>query len=332
MLFGRNSRRSSRFTRWLNAGFLPVLRVHFDTPDDPDPGTGGTGGTGGAAGTGTGNPPAANPGTGGTGNGGGDRVPDLLRERKKLRAAWKAMLRGMGLDPETVTIRNTGDASDPVRIEGIPDLDQRLALARAVGTGTGTGKKGNVSVELATAQSQRDTFKKQVDALVRYIKRTALIEPIRAECVRQHAIDDDDGRFDDIVSQLAPSGKVEIEFDTDDVTAEPEVSVYYVGADGKTPLVTQSGAPATAATLVADLLTKRPKYRQSNFRSGPGAGGSQVGTNSNGSNGTNGKGRAVGQAVTTPARPGTGNPQEDQREHSRKQVAQMFGIDPDELQ
>jgi hypothetical protein len=305
MFFGPKSRRSTRFGRWLTSPLMPVLilrGVHFDTPDDD--GLDGDGTPAGGTGAAPAAPAAAPAATNGNGHSDDPRLRQAIGERKKARAAFRALLRGMGLDPEQIRAVNTGDAANPIRFEGAPDLDQRLQLARAAGAAgapaAARNRAGGVAgVDLATAQSQAAAYKAQVDALTRYIKRTAVIEPIRAACVQHHAIDDGSGTFDDIVELLAPRSRVDIEFDEEDLTADPQVRVYFIdGANA--PRVNSTGAVMSPAEVVADFLTKKSHYRQAAFRAGPGAGGAQVGNP-----------RRAAQVATTPRSNGNGETPED---------------------
>lgn len=321
MFYGRNSRRSARFNFWLASPFLATCRigaVHFDRPDN-DGGEGedggGSGGPGGAA-------PVATPAA----PAGDDRLSKVLGERKKARQAFRHLLRGLGVDPDSVKVVNTGDPANPIRIEGVGDLDARLSVARAATGAAGgvAGKpgKGATSVELAQSKATTEALRRQNAALVTFIKRTTLVEPIRAACAKYHAIDDDGGKYEDIVNQIAPSGRVDVDFDIEDAAAQPEVRVYFVGRDGSTPLINAATSePATADSLVLEFLTKRPKYRQANFRSGPGAGGSQVGTAP----------RRVPGIQTTPIN-GNGSGKSAERKTAEAVAAAIGGgINPDDL-
>lgn len=297
-LFGRNSRRSARFQRWALGEFAPTFRiggVHFDTPEGDGEGDDTTPAP--AGGTGTGTAPA-NRGSGAAADGGA-ALAKALKERKKAKALANTLLRGMGIDPEQVKTVSTGDPANPLRIEGVPDLDQRLTLARAVGSaGGGAGRgKGAQSVEVATLTAQVNGARKQIAALIKFINRTATVDPIRAACVKYHAIDDDGGQFEDIVNALAPFFRPNVEIDPEDAEAEPEVSVLCVQRDGTPYINPATNQPHTPDTLVQAYLTRKPHMRQANFRGGPGAGGSTVGSNP----------RRPAAVQTTPNGNGNGN-------------------------
>lgn len=277
MFFGRKSRRSSRYENWQLSPFSPSFRIggiHFEGDNANE------GGETGLGGTTTINPPAVPAVVAAPAGGNDSRLGEALRERKKARGAFRALISLLGFDPEKVKIVNTGDPSNPYRIEGAPDIESRLAIARAAGgatNGNGPRGKGIPTVEVATLNAQVASLRNQVNALVVYIKRTAVVEPIRAACVRHHAIDDDAGAFDDVVTQIAPRFKVDVDFDSEDANSVPEVRVYAVDGNGAPLIDSTTTQPATPDSLVAEFLGKRPKYRQANFRGGPGAGGSRVG-------------------------------------------------------
>jgi hypothetical protein len=271
-MFIRDSRRSARLFRLFGSAFLPMfgLRgVHYEGDD-------GTGGTNGGTVTPTVTPtPTVAP----TVTIDPERYGQAMKERKKAKSALRALVQGLGGDPDKIKLVSTGDPANPVRIEGIDDLDTRLAAGRAMAGvgGSGKSKGGQNNVDVATLTAQVAAYKRQVAALMAYIGRIAVVEPIRAECVRQHAIDDENGEFSDIVSALAPRFKQEIEFDTDDADAEPEVRIYPVDSSGQ-PLINPATAkPFTVGEMVADLLKRKPKLQEQKFRPGPGAGGNNVG-------------------------------------------------------
>jgi hypothetical protein len=318
MRFGRNSR---KFSAWMLSPLMPALMirgVHFEGEDDPENPTGAPGGGTATANPPANPPPAANPAS-------DPRVSEALKERKKAKAGFRALVRAMGGDPEKVKIVATGDPAEPYRIEGIDNLDTRMAAARAVGA-SGSGKRGGTpSVEVAQITAQRDAYKRQVAALIGFIKRTAVVEPIRANCVKHGAIDDDNGAFDDIVGILAPKSKVDIDFDPEDASKEPEIRVYFIGADGQ-PIINQAtGQLANADFMVADFLAKRPKYRQANFRSGPGAGNRMFNNNGNG----NGNGNITSEPVQTV--PDRRNDNRTPDERVANEVAKMFNMKPEDL-
>jgi hypothetical protein len=318
MRFGRNSR---KFSAWMLSPVMPALMVrgvHFEGEDDSENPTGAPGG-----GTATATPPA-NPPVNPPANPASDpRVSEALKERKKAKAGFRALVRAMGGDPDKVKIVSTGDPAEPYRIEGIDNLDTRMAAARAVGGASGGKRGATQSVEVVQITAQRDAYKRQVNALVEFIKRTAVVEPIRANCVKHHAIDDDNGAFDDIVSMLAPKSKVEIDFDPEDVSKEPEIRVYFIGADGQPIINPATGQLANADFMVADFLAKRPKYRLASFRPGPGAGNRSFTGNGNGNGNT--------EPVNTI--PNRRNDTRTPEEKTAAEVSKMFGgmVKPEDL-
>lgn len=322
-IFGQNSRRSTRFSAFGGDLFGPTYRIggrHFDTPEGEGEGDETPETPAGGAGTATGNPTASNPTNRGSAAAadGGAALAKALKERKKAKALANTLLRALGIDPETVKQVPTGDPANPYRLEGVPNLDTVLTVARAAvgGTGGNGGGRGKAAqtVEVATLNAQVATLKKQIAALVKFITRTAVVEPIRAACVKYHAIDDDGGQFEDIVTALASHFRPNVELDLEDAEAEPDVSVLCVQRDGQTPFINPAtNQPHTPDSLVLDFLTRRPKYRQAQFRAGPGAGGAAVGNTPR---------RAAG--VTTTLN-GNGNSAETADERTARAVAALTG-------
>jgi hypothetical protein len=303
--------------------------VHFvDSPEG-----------GGAAG-GTGNPPAGGTGAdddAGTGSPAvgaqsatypAQQYRDLDARRKKFQGAFKALLRMIGVDnPDAVKIKKTADPVTPWIIEGIEDLEQRAAAARMAGelgfSGGGGQRRGRQQQQTQTGtvtpqqlQVQVAAYKAQIGGLTNYIKRTAVIEPLRAACVKYGAIDDDSGRYSDIVNSLAARFRPEVEFDSDNASAEPSVRLDYVDESGQPFIDPNTGVAPTPDAVVSDFLTKRPKYRQANWRAGPGAGGAAVG---------------VQRRPSAPLVTGNNNQQAQPAEMVRN-VANFFGVDTQEVE
>lgn len=252
-------------------------------------------------------------------------------KRQRANAGFRIMCAALHLDPRTVDLKRNPQTRQ-WEITNVPDLAERMAAAQAAVAGVTSrqpGRRGNNSAaDIAAAaagaatQAETDTLQRRVDSLIGYITRVAVVEPLRAGCREHGAIDDDNGQFGDIVNQLLPAWKTSVDFDDDaDDNAEPTVSVVATDSAGHPIINRRTNKPITPSEMVAAFLDARPKYRASNVRGGPGAGGHRVGTAMGGPIGAAATGRRNGQNVQTqPA---------GAEDHTLSQVAGFFGTHPD---
>lgn len=197
----------------------------------------------------------------------------LIQERQRARRALKSVFTSLGISPDHVKIEG-GTGNIPIKFVSIidgSDLTPKLQGAAAYIAGGGAPPKGanQNAVLVAQLQGENGSLKKKNTALIAFIKRTAVIEPLRAACIKHHAVDDDNGQYSDIINILAPLFVVDVGFDEDDESAEPEITVTPMNAG--TPMMNATtNVLHTPDTLVDDLLTRKPKFRISTFRPGPG--------------------------------------------------------------
>lgn len=260
----------------LHRTFGGFSTIHFE-PGDGGDGGGTSAGAGAGAGTAGGGgtpPPKKDPPA-------DDTIPrseatKAFKDRDKAKAGIKLFAKTLGIDPDDVEIEPTDDKENPYKLVA-PGLDDIATIvADAKKNKRGTVKWEDRETELNTAHQkklQKAVGEKQTEVESRdnWIKGAAVVDPIRAACVAEKAIDDDGtGNFDDIVALLTP--RVRVDTKTDEETKQLKVIVTPIGEDGL-PMTDKDGKPVAVRQLVADFLTKRPKYRQSGFRPGPGAGG-----------------------------------------------------------
>lgn len=249
---------------------------------------------------------AANNGSGDAGGGGagggGEMIPKseadkAFKARDKAKAQAMATVglfaQAMGIDPDEVRIEETGDKDNPYKLVG-PNLEELSAtLAEARKTKAGKGKWEDREKELVETHGRKvatltKNHQRELSARDAWIEQQAVIDPIRSACVAEKAIDDDEGQFSDIVALLRP--RVRVERSVDEESGNLNLKITVLGDDGK-PMLDGKGNAATVRQLVADLLSKRPKYRQAQYRSGPGAGGNGSGSGQRESAENNGNGR-----------------------------------------
>lgn len=187
--------------------------------------------------------------------------------RDRLKRELKAVLKALNVDPEQVQFVETTDPQNPVAIEG---LDEVITKLQSSGGMTQAEIDSLKSAARASVQRKLDVESKKVAALVDWIKQNGVVAPIQQACTLEGAIDDDDGKFSDIVMQL--QGRMPVSVDYDEDSKQAVVTITTLDDDGE-PLVKADGSPMTPRDLVADLLKRKPKYRAAEYRGGPGAGG-----------------------------------------------------------
>lgn len=232
-------------------------------------------------------------------------LDEAIRERDKAKQVNRTLMDALGLETEWIDDEEKPGRRKP-NIKGL-DRIKTLMQKQSDDEEETQKKKGDWDSKKRQLTDQHNqqltavktTHKRQIDARDGFIKRLAVVEPIRQACVAEHAVDDDSGKFEDIVALLSPRIKVEI--DEDDETGDIAVKVQPIGDDGKVMTNKKTGEPLTIQEVVAEFLTKRPKFRQSRFARGAGTGN----WNGNGSNG-----RAVG---------GNGN-------HAEEAADELFGV------
>jgi hypothetical protein len=249
--------------------------MHFNTPD------GGEGAGAGAAAGGGGEKkdPPPNP----------DLIPRAeaqqaftARDRAKAEknAAVQLFAETLGIDPALVKIEDTGDKDKPFKLSA-PGIEEIAGVVKEHRSKGGNATKwADRETELNTAHQRRiqettELANKRVGARERYLEQLAKVEPIRGACAAEGALDDDGGKYEDLVALLAPRVRIEHKEDVDDqskdITYVPKITV--LNEDGTIMTDKTKGTPATVRDLVRDFLTKRPKFKKAGIRSGPGAGG-----------------------------------------------------------
>lgn len=315
----------SIFAHVLPARFNPsTTSFHFDP--DSDGGAGGDGGGaggggdngggnsgqgGGAGGGGTGSGGAG--GAGGAGNGENREVVDARRARDRAKGAYRAILSRLGIDPTDVKIVETGDANNPFEVEGIDD-DVADQIRELLGNREDDDDEKNNGKKKGDADEQKkkrivrpyekkiEKLQKTVNALTQWVEENAIVAPIRDAARKHGAVDDDGGKFNDIVRLLKPQLKPTVVFNDDDEDHPVSVVIKAFDEFGD-ELIDDAGNHRTADWLVSDLLNRRPKFKQSNFVPGPGAGGHRVGGGNNGGGSRNNNGGVVAGRKTTDVKP-----------------------------
>jgi hypothetical protein len=286
--------RLSRKTRFASLFAAAMLALPFATAprfachyEGEGEGTGGgAGGTAGAGGTGDGG------GAGGTGDGGGTGAPaakpkktygeqefsSVTRARDAAKKRLNALIKSLGRDPEDVTFVETGDPENPFTVEGIEDV---IDAASKAGGDSEAKKRADADKKrrlLAPVEKKLRVAEKKSEALVNWIQRNAIVAPIRAACIAEKIVDDDGGQFSDVVALLKPRFKTTVIIDDDDATVPASVDILAMAEDSEDAIDGATGDPwQDARKMVAELARKRPKFKQSEFRRGPGAGGQNAG-------------------------------------------------------
>lgn len=233
-----------------------------DPIEDPEPAAGGAGGDPPA-------PPVAAQSA--------DAIPkytqrqmnDAIRRRKKAESGFRMLVAAIGGDPELVEIvqkPNTRQGQNPeYEIRGLEETIPAFAA-------NPPSSRPAAAQQNAQSQARLNKLQKQNDALRKHLVDLAMVQPIRSACVRQHAIDDDGGLFEDIVNALRPRLRERFEDAADD---SGDLVVFVDVIDPKTgePQFNANGDALTPEDLVKDVLTKKPKFREAEHRAtGPGAG------------------------------------------------------------
>jgi hypothetical protein len=213
----------------------------------------------------------------------GESEAKAIRQRDKYKALFKDTLAQVGIDPESVEIEQTDDPARPWAVKGIEQVATAAgAGGAAAGGAAATQQQRDAAKARLTAplRRQNGALQKQIEALTAELRKRAIVEPIRAACKRLRAIDDENGRFSQIVQLLEPVFAVQVEYDDESgavqVAIEPHDQAGNVMTNGR-------GEISTIDDVVDHFLTKFPKFRQSVFAPGPGAGGAA--TRINGANG-----------------------------------------------
>jgi hypothetical protein len=242
----------------------------FDTPDDdPNDGGPGAGGAGGAGGGGGGTPKPADPPS--------DPPPvktytvkefkDVTKERDRAKQKTRALLSVLGVaNPDEVSIRFTDDPDQPVVVEGLDEITELIERGRNAAQDANPAERRRQQAQFR--QRIETPLKKEIAALKKWVEENAVIEPIRRACRNQHIVDDDGGQFADVVQLLRPRMPVRVEFDGDHAS----VFIDSINEQGD-PLRTGDDEPFDAEMMVAELAKRKPKFKQADYRPGPGAGG-----------------------------------------------------------
>lgn len=268
------------------ANFNPSRTSFHFKPDDGSSAGGGDGGSAGSGGAGAGGdttPGGAGGDTlqGGAGGGAPRRTPGeiaaIAKQRDKAKGAYRATLRALGIDPDEVEIVETGDPNDPYRINGLEDVAEIVRASRdTAGAGDDDGGRPKDQKEIARRKRLTAPLEKRIKGLER--EKTALIKFIRDNFVRTeirsaarelHAVDDDGGAFADIVDLTEKRFKIDVEIDDDSHEARAMITTL---DDLGEPATDDLGNALSPKAIVADLLKRKPKFRESNFVPGSGAG------------------------------------------------------------
>lgn len=216
-----------------------------------------------------------------------------FKSRDQAKAGLRLLAATVGIDPDDIrVVPNPDDKENPYKLEcdGIEDLGKLVADARKAKKAK-KGKKGGEGEEedgadddAGWAEREREltgSHKEQLtkvktkaktreDALFAFIDDRVVTAELRAACAAEGAIDDDGGKYEDLVELIRKRVKVDRAFD--DESGQFTHKVTALKSDGS-PLLDGNGGPATPRQLVKAFLDEKPKFRQANFRSGPGAGG-----------------------------------------------------------
>lgn len=230
------------------------------------------------------------------------------KRRKKYTTAFQGIIRKIApdVDMKNVKVRFTSDPENPVVIDGIPDLDVRLNAASTIAQASGTSRRSNQAApQVSELQAQNAALRRMNAALVDYVKHASIIQPMRAACMRHGAVDDHNGQFTDIVNFLSPRAETNVEIDPEDDNAPVAVSIVVKDENGNPAVDPKTSQPLTIDQMVEQFLTRYPKYRSTNYRPGPGAGGAGMPVRRNGvvvSNGqaTNRTAKAIGNYFGMP--------------------------------
>lgn len=225
----------------------------------------------------------------------------VSKARDKFKRQMKALAKTLGVDPETLEFVETDDPDNPFEVRGLEDEIEAIEKARGE---TNDPKKKKEDAEAKRLRIARpfmrlaEQEKAKAAALQKWIERNAVIASIRLACAKNGAVDDDSGKFADIVEHISRRMIVTVAVEDD---SEPDVTIVARDDEGNEFDGANGDVEHDANLLVSDLLTRRPKYRKAEFRAGPGAGGSSVG----------------GQAV-----------QSGRKSNAAKAVEQLTGIKP----
>lgn len=200
----------------------------------------------------------------------------ITRDRDRLKKQFKAIARSLGLDPEELEFVESDDPENPLEVTG-EGWDE---IVSAIEKAKGEPKDGPAKKAAEEQKKKRLTrpleqkiarLEAERKALQTWIERNSVVASIRLAAANEHAVDDDGGMFSDIVGLIRPRMPVSVQYDAD--TNEAEVFFSARNEDG-TDVEGATGDPQKdAQKLVADLLAKKPKFKNANFRPGPGAGG-----------------------------------------------------------
>jgi hypothetical protein len=275
----RHTRTSRFFNPYLFAamsalalGTPPRHAFAFEGNDDTTPGGAGGDTTPGGAGGG-GDPPARRVKTYDQ-----NEFNAVTRARDKAKKSLHALIRTLGKEPDEVTIVETDDPENPFTIEGLEDVVD--ALQKNGGDSEAKKRASAEAKNRLTRPLQRkiEAGVKREKALIAFIEKNMIVAPIRAACAAENIVDDDDGKYSDVVSLLKSRFKTNVYIDEDDRDASATVEVTALAEDSDQPIDNATGDPwEDARKLVRELASKKPKFRKSEFRGGPGAGGARVG-------------------------------------------------------
>lgn len=254
------------------------------------------------------------PAGGGTGGGGNPPAKTytaaewrgIVKERDRFKKQMRAIARTLGIEPDSLEFVETNDPENPLTIEG-DEIEELLAAVekfRADKSGNPGDKKRADDEKkkrlLRPVERRAEVAESKVAALIKWIERNAVIPSIRLACRENQAVDDDGGQYSDIVKLVLPKMPVKVEFDDDDKSAN--VVTGAMNDDG-TDFESATGDPMQDANaLVSALLNSKPKFKNANFRPGPGAGGARTG-NQNSQNGARQKNIADSVQMFTGVRP-----------------------------
>lgn len=216
-----------------------------------------------------------------------------FKSRDQAKAGLRLLAQTFGIDPEDIrVVPNPDDKENPYKLEceGIEDLGKLVADAKKAaaaakkkkgnkkdGDDPDAGDDGWAEREKQLTDSHKEQLKKtrekakaREDAVSSFVDSRIVTAELRAACAAEGAIDDDGGKYEDLVELIRKRLKVDRAFDEE--SGEFTLNLKPLKSDGS-PLLDGTGGPASVRQLVKVYLDEKPKYRQANFRGGPGAGG-----------------------------------------------------------